>query len=63
MTVGELRRQLDGFSDDQPIVFTPDDYCCEGYPEFDYADVTGDHDVFSGDPVGLVTIRLKGERD
>lgn len=62
MTIGELRNQLNQFSDDQQVIFTPDDYCGEGYPEFEYADVTGDHDFISGDPVGTVTIRLKGER-
>jgi hypothetical protein len=63
MTVGELRRQLDEFNDAQPVIFTPSEYCGEGYPEWEGAQAGTERDVF-GCPTGaVVVITLTGERE
>jgi hypothetical protein len=65
MTVGELIHDLSQWRDDAKIVFTPDDYCGEGYPEWERCSLT-DHMVLDGQdrdiPTGDVIIKLKGER-
>lgn len=62
MTVGEIKRQLDQCSDDQQVIFTPGEYCGEGYPEWESAIVSTDHEISNGKPFGVVTISLEGER-
>lgn len=65
MTIGDLKQQLNRFPDEANIIFTPNDYCCEGYPEWERCNVT-DHMVLDGQdrdiPTGDVIIELKGER-
>lgn len=65
MTIRELKQQLDHFPDDAQVIFTPDDYCGEGYPEWERCSVT-DHMILDDQdrdiPSGDVIIELKGER-
>lgn len=61
MTIRELRQIIDCFPEECEVIFTPDDYCGSGYPEWEYADARREQ-VDTGDEIGYVMVLLKGER-
>lgn len=70
MTIGELRKQLERFNDDQTVIFTPSQLCGGGWPEWTEA-YTHREMVCELDSEGIeievpsdeVTIKLMGERE
>lgn len=66
MTIAELRDILRGYPDDARVIFTPDDYCGSGYPEWERCSPRLGYELDGEErevPSGIVFIDLKDERD